>query len=307
MSILELLPVSSMLDSPFTDYLNVTVPLDHAEGVTQNLLPIIESLGPYTEPEKGLFRLHDAQLKPTKGTIKFKPRGKVLIVSASGAALQTLRDCRLYDGYLSEIGAFPHRVSMLHATQDYVVPSTSAVIQKVKVAGYAEEISLTRKRVLKGNVSALLSPNGDGEETGTVYLGHRSNADVWAKVYDKRQERLAKGFTDPGSIIRVEVAVQSDVGATLKDAHSPYDLFFNFAGKSLVSCPSTFKGWQPAGEGYVLSARSEVLPYARLQRFLEHSMDIAKLVDLSVAAYGDKAGDMLSRIFSERCLSKQAA
>lgn len=307
MSILELLPVTSMLDSPFSDYLNVTIPLGHAEELRESIIPVIEELGPFTEDEQGLFRLHDSKLKPTRSTFKIKPRGKVLIISASGGALRALRDHRLFDAYLSELGSFPHRVSMLHATQDYVVPSTSDVVLKVKGAAYAEEISLTRKRVLSANVKALLSPNGDGEETGTIYLGDRKNSDVWAKVYDKRHERLSNGFADPGSIVRVEIAVQSDVGASLKDAHNPFNLFFNFAGKSLVEVPSTFKGWSPAGEGYVLTTRREVLPYERLVRFMEHSLDIAKLAELAVAAYGARAGAMLSRELTKRCEAQLAS
>lgn len=301
MSILELLPVSSMLDSPFTDYLNVTFPLDYEEQVLTSLLPIIESLGPFSEVDKGVYRLFDRDLKPTRGVIKFSRKGKVAIVSASGAALATLRDCRAYEDYLFTMGTFPHRVSMIHCTQDYFVPDPSPVILAVKKAAFAEELRLTRKRILKGQVRALTSPNAQGNETGTVYLANRANADIWAKVYDKQQERISRGCADPGPIVRVEVAVQSDAGATLKDAHNPFNLFFQFASKTLVAAPPSFRPWVPSGEGFTLGDRQAVLPFSRLERFIENSLDLVRLVDLSVAAYGATSGAMLARVFHEKC------
>ena len=307
MTILSLLPVQSMLGTPFTDYLNVTVPSEIGAEVVNQLLPIIESIGPMCEEEPGLYRLYDAKFKPTGATFKFKKRGKVLVLSASGMALEALRTTRLFEDYLSVIGSFPHRVSMLHATLDYFVLSPSSVILAVKDAAFAEELSLTRKKLLKSQCKVLLSPDASGDETGTVYLGHRKNADVWAKVYDKRQERLQKGCSDPGPIVRVEVAVQSDIGATLRDAHNPADIFFNFASKSLVEAPSTFSGWVPNGEGFVCRESAEILPHDRLDRLLDFSFDVTRLIKLAVQMYGEKAGDVLSRHLAKKCSSAYLA
>lgn len=301
MTIVGQLPVTSMYGVPFTDYLNVTSPSENEEEIKGRLFPVIESLGLFTETEGGVYRLLDEKLRPTRGTFKFGKRGKVVIVSASGGALQALRDYRVYGSYLSELAAFPHRVSMLHATQDYLVLSPPGVIAAVKDAGFAESLMLTRKRILKAHVNALLGANAQGEITGTVYLGNRANADVWAKVYDKQHERVSRGLTDPGPVVRVEVAVQSDVGATLRDAYDPHDLFFNFAGKSLVEAPASFSGWVPNGEGYVLGERQEVLPLDRLDRLLDYSLDLGKLVSVAVEAYGEKAGDVLSRLIRKKC------
>jgi hypothetical protein len=292
-----------MLGVPFTDYLNVTVPSEIGLEVVPRVLPLIESMGPMSEEEPGLYRLYDSRLRPTGAVFKFRKRGKVLVLSASGMALDALRHSRIYGDYLSEISVFPHRVSMLHATQDYFVSSPPSVVLAVKDAAFAEELSLTRKRLLKGQVKVLLSPDasGSGLDTGTVYLGHRKNADVWAKVYDKRHERLQKGFPDPGPILRVEIAVQSDIGATLKDAHNPHDIFFNFASKSLVEAPSSFQGWVANGEGYALRKSVEILPHDRLDRLLGFSLDVTRLIQVAVAMYGDKAGDVLSRHVMKKC------
>lgn len=301
MGILEVLPVASMDGAPFTDYLNVTSPSEYGDDIKSRVLPVIEALGPFTETDGGVYRLLDEKMRPVRGTFKFGKRGKVVIVSASGGALKALRDNRMFGAYLAELASFPHRVSMLHATQDYLVPSPPSVIHAVKDAAFAEGLMLTRKRILRAHVNALLGANAHGAITGTVYLGNRANADVWAKVYDKQHERLSRGLSDPGPLVRVEVAVQSDVGATLRDAYDPYDLFFHFAGKSLVEVPVTCQGWVPNGEGYTLGPRSEVLPLDRLDRLLGYSLDLGSLVRIAVDAYGEKAGDVLSRLIRKKC------
>lgn len=302
MTILNQLPVVSMLGVPFADYLNVTVPFDIGAEVSDRLLPVIESLGTVSEVDHGVYRLFDDdRLKPTGAVFKFRKRGKVHVISASGMALSALRSKGFFADYLRELSLFPHRVSMLHATQDYFVQSPSSVILAVKDAAFSEQLYLTRKVLRKCHVNALLSPGDTGEETGTVYLGNRANADVWAKVYDKRHERMQRAGFDPGPIVRVEIAVQSDVGATLKDAFNPHDLFFHFASKSLVEAPQGFKGWSPSGEGFVLGESREILPLDRLDRILDFSLDLTRLVDIAVSAYGVKAGDVLSRLLRKKC------
>lgn len=301
MSILELLPVSSMLGSPFADYLNLTFPLSVEEDVRLAIEPIIEGLGPFEVDDQGLYRLFNSQLRPTGGTVKLLKRGKVLFCSWSGVALTQLRETLLFDDFLSAVMAFPYRVSMLHATQDYYVESAPSVIMEVKRRAQAGDYQLTRKRIPPQQVKAITTANEAGIETGTVYLGKAGNADVWAKVYDKQNERLSKGYSDPGSIVRVEVAIQSDVGATLRDVHDPLEIYFHFAGKSLVERPKTLQGWSSYGEGYVLPKKRDVLPYERLERFLDHSISVRKLVGLAVDAYGEKAGEALGRMIRKRC------
>ena len=148
MTILNQLPVVSMLGVPFTDYLNVTTPFDIGAEVCDKLLPVIESIGPMSEVDHGVYRLFDERLKPTGAVFKFKKRGKVHVISASGMALAALRSTGNYSNYLRELSFFPHRVSMLHATQDYFVLDPSAVILSVKDAAFSEQLYLTRK-VLK--------------------------------------------------------------------------------------------------------------------------------------------------------------
>ena len=312
MPILEPFPLSSMLGVPFADYLNVTTPLGNEQSLLEKLVPLFESLGPIeAQPEEGFYKLYSIGTRggtlafvPT-GVFKLKVRGKVFVISASGGALAAMRSKGVFSEYLSILSEAPHRVSMLHATQDYHVASPSASVLCVKAAAIAGEVSLTRKRLLPGQVRSLLQVNPEGEETGTVYLGNRANADVWAKVYDKREERRSRGAADPGPIVRVEIAVQSDVGATLKDAHDPASIFFHFAGRSLVAVPPQTPSWVAHGEGFVSPPRVERLLVDQLDSLFEFSRDLERLVTVAVGAYGAKAGDVLARRLRARCEAAQ--
>jgi hypothetical protein len=192
---------------------------------------------------------------------------------------------------------------MLHATQDYHCLSTSASILAVKASGISGDLALSRKRLLPSQIRSLLQVNAEGLETGTIYLGNRANADVWAKVYDKREERKARGGSDPGPVVRVEIAVQSDVGATLRDAFNPESLFFHFAGRTLVQSPPDLPEWVAHGDGFLCSPRVERTLPERMDRLLSFSMDIQKLLGLAKEAYGSKAGDVLAREFRRLCAS----
>ena len=306
MSILRCFSDGSMLGSPFTDYLNVTTPIDNADAVRSAVVPLVESLGSFEEIEGEGFKFFDVRLVNGKvqlvpdGMLKIKPRGKVLVVSASGAVLRRLRERGLFPEYLAVLSAFPHRVSMLHATADYHVASPPAVIAQVKQAASSGELSLTRKRLLPSHCTYLLGADCDGLETGTVYLGNKANADVWAKVYDKRHERISRGYPEPGSIVRVEVAVQSDAGATLRDALHPRDMFYHFAGRSLVEVPPDFSGWVAHGEGYVLGERRERTLFERMDALIEHSVDVAKVGAMAIVLYGDMAAQVIGRKVVQR-------
>ena len=305
MGILQPLSASSIIGVPFADYLNVSVPVEYWHGLRSDVLEQIEATAPVHQDMEGLHRLLNDDLRPTPAVFRFSRRGKVVVLSASGMALQAMRSVGTYEGYLRAIAAYPHRISMLHVTADYLIPEPADFIQMVKSAAQAEEVYLTRKVVKKERQMALLVMGFRGKETGTVYLSDRENADVWGKVYDKQQERVSKGFSDPGSIVRVEIAVQSDVGATLRDAYEPSDLYYAHASKSLVEAPHGFNGWSPKGEGFVLPPRREVLPLERLERLLS-SQDVARLVELARECYRDKAGDVLARLMRQKCASADA-
>lgn len=294
MAIVPILKHESMVCTPFCDYLNITVPKDYGDLVMRALSPYLDTLGT-SEVSDGLYSLPDKG-----GTFKFHARGKVYIMGHSGGFLAALRSQGLFNQFLTEYAEFPHRISMLHATADFRVDSP-AVIQQFKALGQSGEFALTRKRVESKYVHALLSLDAEGRETGTVYFGNRKNSDVWAKVYDKRHERLSKGAKDCGALLRVEVAVQSDVGATLRDASVPELLFFHFAGKSMVSTPSNMRAWVPYAEGYDLPSHNEQLTgIQRLKGVLEFSNDIGRLIKIARLEYGYEGGTVLAGLIKKR-------
>lgn len=291
---IPILSFRSIICSPFCDYLNVTSPKDNGDLVMDALRPVLDAAG-CGEVSPGVF-----QYAARGGVFKYSERGQVCVFSASGAFLQMLRDKALYGDYLAVLASFPHRVSMLHATADFLV-DPPAIIQDAKSQGQAGRMQLTRKSIPPKFVHALLSLNAAGVETGTVYLGNRKNADVWAKIYDKQHERVSKGFEDPGAIVRVEIAAQSDVGATLRDAFDPMALFYNFASTSLVEPPPDVPEWSANGEGFVLDGvPSNFTCDQRLKAILAGSLDVTRLLRLAIDGFGDEAASVLSSLLVQR-------
>jgi len=277
---------------PFCDYLNVTVPRLHEEALQASVAAFMAGWGVHHEPGMpGLYKLFN-------GTIKASPYGKVYRVSASGQALFMLRCMGAYGAYLAMLGEFPHRVSMLHATCDYTVVSPPDVVQEVKRMAYAESINLTRKKVLAKHVKTVFSLTPEGQETGTVYFGQRANADVWGKVYDKHHEQLCRGVPLPPYLVRVEIAIQSDMGATLRDAFDPTQAYLQFAGRCLAEVPAGTEPWVGAGEGFVLPVSD--LPtrtaYEQIEMLLEATPELKRLRHLAAGEWGDRAWEHVGRL-----------
>jgi hypothetical protein len=145
-------------------------------------------------------------------------------------------------------------------------------------------INLTRKRV---KPHALLKPSVDGALTGTIYFGHRANADVTARVYDKQAERIEKRQPDPGPLTRYELTLRSGVGISLVDVWDPTAAFWSFASPGLLPRPEGVPDWAPHGGGmlpggFTLEKAEYVRStYDRMRAALERSPDLARLVELA--------------------------
>lgn len=294
---MAILPLSHSLalGQPFCDYLNVTSPLENQDLILRQIRPILDLVGA-SEVSQGLY-----QIGKQRSTFKLHKRGSVAIMGASGSFLDALRKADLFGDYLSALASFPHRVSMLHAAQDYAVPDPSAVVHAVKQSALDGALAFTRKAIQSKDVSWVFGCNQFNQETGTVYLGNKANHDVWGKVYDKQHERISRGFQDPGKVIRVEIAVQSDIGATLRDAHSPVSLYHHFASKTLVERSPDVPEWVANGEGYVIPKKSlSALPMERLYQIANNSLDLGRLVQTAVDLFGDEAPDVLSTLIRRK-------
>jgi hypothetical protein len=291
------LPYSFLSGAPFCDFLNVSVPIDFGNLLMRALHPVLDQVGACEQTGcAGLWNI-----VACGGTFKYRRRGSAAIISASGAALQALRERRLFADYLSIIGEYPHRVTMLHATADYFLDAPP-LINSVYASAKGGAIQLTRKAIALRDVRAFLAQDlsGSGLDTGTVYLGNRHNSDVWAKVYDKRQEMVSKGRDDPGPLIRVEVAVKSEVGATLRDAQDPRALFFRYAGPALVQRPKDCGVWVPRGEGFTSAPRREVLMHARLVSRMDASADFAYVCVRALEEWGQAGRAILAHMIEAR-------
>lgn len=272
------------------DYLNVTTPIGESPFVRDELKLVLEEAAGY-ESLPGLWRLDT-------GTVKFYTRGQVGIASFSGGALAALRAAQLFNRALSSFAGAPHRVTQLDAFVDVWVCGSSIVpdlYRRTKDVG----VNLTRKRV-KPHV--LLAPDADGNDSGTCYFGHRGNAEVSARVYDKQLERVSKHYPDPGPITRYELTFRSGVGCTLRDAADPTAVFWHHASPDLLPAPANAPAWSPHSEGFVSTPRQIFSPYDRVKRILENSADVERALDVALSA---DDGDRIVAMVLQSMLSRR--
>jgi hypothetical protein len=138
---------------------------------------------------------------------------------------------------------------------------------------------LSRKKVPARNVLTFLSLDIDGVLSGSVYIGGKS-AERRLVVYDKRKERLDKDRPDPGPMLRYEVRVKSQVGATLHDAYDPTNLFYHVAAPGVLPVPPGVAPWEPHAEGFTLDSPTDITAFQKMQRLVDNSADVARLVKL---------------------------
>lgn len=282
---MSMLPISqdSCLCLPFCDYVNITTPTDNASSLLSELMPFLDAIGAVQVLE-GLFLIGNKG-----GAFKLYEKGGVSVFSMSGGILESLRANKMLEDVLFVFGGYPHNVSMLHATVDYAVHSPKFLAKIYSMANDGE-IKLSRKALSRKNITKIFGMDDEGNDTGTLYLGDKKNSDIWAKVYDKRKERMDKGFDDPGYMLRLEMAYQTDVGATLKDVFNPHDIFYQYAQKSLVRSPKGFKGWVSYATPYELNRpKRDLTTWQRIKGIVENSTDITRIFELAVADYGPDA------------------
>src|SRR5450759_316005 len=177
--------MSTLVGKPFCDYLNVSIACSGFDPagdelsalIESEVRPLLDAMG-YCEVAPGLFKF-----SKDGGTFKHFRRGPIGVLSASGQLLEALRYAGRFPDYLSMLSGQPHRVTTLHAAADYAVDGPRS-IAAVWRRGRGGRVSLTRQRIEPQNVRRVQSINAANESTGTVYLGARGNASVWARVYD---------------------------------------------------------------------------------------------------------------------------
>ena len=241
---------------------------------------------------------------PGHGSFHVSNMSRVTIVHASGVALDHLRLLGLFGPYLHAVSLEPHRVTTLHAAYDQFVdaaPEVHALFQKSTTVG----VSLSRKMIPKTDVHKDWSFDDRGVETGTTRLGNRKTFKTYIYGYDKRWERVSKGFPDPGPCYRLELVVKGSVGATLRDVWDPTSLFFHYAAPDILAVPQGVAPWTPYGEGFTMEKLTDTTPVQKLKRLIEYSPDVARMLRYCVDA-GPGGMRMLAQLLEQRTASLEA-
>lgn len=254
------------------DFLNVSVPESDSFSVRRSLLDAIGSLGS-TSVTEDLHRLGGGTIKITEG------RG-FSVFGVSGMVLEYLRLCGELSRLLHIFGSAPHRVTRLDVAHDVPV-FAPPVLQRILRKARSGSLSLTRKSLRPSSVRFIDNHNHyeAGFRTGTVYLGTRS-AKAYARVYDKRNERLDRGFPDPGNMLRYELTVTGKLSPTLRDVVEPSPMFWNFMSEVLPP-PANAPEWSGNADGFAIDAPVPLLPSEIMRRKLEGSADVVQLLELA--------------------------
>lgn len=272
------------MSGPFCDYIGVTVPLDRGADLLAELRPVLlDAWG--VPPEDDGESLAALWRFPDGGTAKFTVRAGVLCCGFSGAALASFRKEAVYATLLAALCGEPHRVTQLDIALDVAVDA-APVVREVLARGRRGEVALTRKAIKPVQVRFLdrVALYDGVTITGTAYLGERTS-EAYARVYDKRNERLDAGLPDPGPLVRFEMVARGGLGISLRDAFAPAELFYHLAAPDLLTRPAGVAAWEPRGEGFELPPRVKLDPAAVIKRRLDGSLELAALLELA-----DRAG-----------------
>jgi hypothetical protein len=266
---------------PFPDFVNLSFPVEEFEAVMPHVVEYVTMAGG-RQASDWACKLGDAR------SVQWGRRSRVGWLRFSGAAIRAFEASGVWPSVLALVGEYEHRVTGLHAALD-VVDDGQAVVKRVWRRALRGRVALTRKRVRVRDVRTVFvaSHTGPGT-TGTVYLGRRTS-DVWAKVYDKRNEILdrcgalspeAIALNDQGPLTRYELALGRHVGLTLQDVVDPVPVFWAHMG-GLLAVPDGVREWVAVGGGYVLPPRRKVLPAEQLELLLDQSHDFRRMVRLA--------------------------
>jgi Replication initiation factor. len=278
----------SAVGVPFCDYLGLTFPRaevgDAAPPIVETILLLLAELGCQLTSE-GVY-----ELGAYSGKVYSKRRGAVWMFSISGAAMRSIREAGLLKEMVMLIHDVPHRVTRLDASCDYATdaPQFLAGLHRRLRKG---SIVMGKKVVRDSDMTAYICKNERGYRTGTIYLGS-PKAEVRGCIYDKQFERVSKGFSDPGEMLRIEIRLRSQVGCSVFDAVSPERLYYHYAAPDLCELPESVRPWEANGQGFeVQHNEAQFTPYARLKSLIGESAVIDQMFRL---ARMDGAGGLQS-------------
>lgn len=282
--------ISSPRSDVFCDWLDVTCSPD--ESFVQRVSDFLDSLMcpvAFSDDRCVSFQVGD-------GVLRLEAKHRFHRASASGGVIAYFRAAGVFERYLSILSEVPHNVSRLDAAVD-LHTDAPGVLRQLECRYPADLVKLTRKAL---RVTRLYSARlSDGQQTGTWYVGHRSDGKVTARVYDKQAQMLdTKGLETPPRT-RVEMTFRKEVGCTLRDAAMPTSLFYQYATPAIVDSPPDISPWEPNQAYAWESVPADLLPYEVFVRRLESSPELSHLIQLA-DRFGEEGRATVLRAFSTR-------
>lgn len=260
----------------FCDWVTTTFNGVHWPEVRAQLEPSLDAVGARLDVDTESSTLWRAD----EGTVNAKRFGPVTSVSASGSMLAGLRAANVFGKFLATLASVPHNVTRVDAALDIPEDTPPVIERLINRVSSSEGIALTRKRINPKNAKRVLTRRSDGLDTGSIYLGART-AEVFARVYDKRQQRIDRGLPDNGPLTRYEVEVHGGLGPTLRDALDPESLFWHFMAPDVLPRPEHVAPWVSHAIGFEVDWPEELTPAQRLVRRLDASADVVALLRLA--------------------------
>lgn len=266
----------------FADDFRCSMAADSWDEISHQLETVAGDAGFLLDFEKERVR----QLRLDGGTIRTELTRGLRMVSCSGQALARLRSVQLLGQFLAVIGNVPHRVTGLHATLDRPEATGPHLAAIVARAASDDGLRAGRKRIPRTALLEYRQHLPDGSHTGSVYCGTK-HAEIRPFVYDKRQERIARGLPDIGhDLTRWELRLRSGVGLSLRDVYQPAAVFWHYMAPDFLPRPEGVPEWQSGADGFAYDRPSPPLPAARLLRAAEGSEHLRELVKLAGAFPG---------------------
>lgn len=212
------------------------------------------------------------------GTLRLSRDFKCHRVSCSGRVLESLRSRDLLDVFYTLLSGAPYQVTRLDCALD--IDEDGATHVASMLCRYPESCRLTRKAV---RTNWIMQTRADGIQSGTFYVGNRRSGGVTARVYDKQLQLLDVHGEYIPPRVRYEVTVKKTLPITLRDASQPTTLFWHLASPSLLSRPPSVHNWEPSSPDDLgwTCPMPEILPFETLQRRVESSPDVERLIELS--------------------------
>lgn len=232
-----------------------------------------------------------------RGLLKLNATGRFHRASASGGFIDELRVLGLWRDYVNVLGVVPHTVTRLDIAVDIYIDAP--LILDALESTYSDgEFHFGRKGVRTKTI--LEKRERDNVASGTWYAGHRSNARVSGRVYDKQLELASKhGMLSP-PLTRFELTFRKDFGASLWDVLSPTDLFYSHAGGLMKTDHIKYAKWESRGtDPWISSPVDTDLTVERARVMLRHSAEIKRYASLFARHFGSAGEDIMGKCLLE--------